>query len=121
MNYTEFQRAQKTAGDTTKQIKPQHLEQLSSVGVKQMVAVVAVVGEGSFAAAASSLNLTSAAIGNRIAIFETVIGYEIFDRVTATGGTTRATLTAEGMRVFYHCNAAVRGVHGLRAIQGVTG
>ena len=78
------------------------MKRLANVDVRHLLALTAVVDEGTFGGAADALGFSQAAISQQIAALEKVIGQPVFDR---PGGPRRPTLTPAGEVFVVHARA----------------
>jgi DNA-binding transcriptional LysR family regulator len=78
------------------------MTRLTNLDVRHLLALTAVVEEGTFGGAADSLGFSQAAISQQIAALEKVLGQPVFDR---PGGPRRPTLTPAGEVFLVHARA----------------
>ncbi len=87
-------------------------DDLAGIEIRHLVALCAVVEEGSFGAAATRLGYTQSAVSQQIASFERVVGAPLFDR---PGGPRKVRLTRAGELMHQHAVVILARVAAARA------
>ena len=87
-------------------------DDLGGFEIRHLVALRAVVEEGSFGAAATRLGYTQSAVSQQIASFERVVGAPLFDR---PGGPRKVRLTRAGELMHQHAVVILARVAAARA------